>query len=122
MVNGTDAAQLWSAAPAGGAIGDGRTGANLALLAAAVGLVLGWWALRTAARGEAARARSLTVAAVVAGVTGVALGVLHVATAADGPGTGNGFAGGIVAVLLGSAAVAVGLRARSRAALTAREG
>ncbi len=54
-------------------------------------------------------------------MTGVVLGVLHVATAAAGPGTGNGFAGGIVAVLLGTAAVAGGLRARSRAIRTAWE-
>jgi hypothetical protein len=120
-----NAAQMWLAAPAGGAIGDGRTGANLALLVGAVGVALGWWALRSAARGAAggtgARVRSLAVTAIGAGVAGTALGVLHMATAAAGPGTGNGFAGAVVAVPLGLTAAAVGLRARSRTPRATRD-
>ncbi|MEU9578153.1 DUF6223 family protein [Streptomyces chilikensis] len=110
--------RMWLAAAEGGIIGDGRTGANLAL---AVGVVLGWWAVRSAGRagtggtrGGAVAAGAVAAGAVAAGAAGVALGVLHLVTVGGGPGTGNGMAGALVAVPLGLAAVVLGRRASAR--------
>ncbi|MDH6224128.1 DUF6223 family protein [Streptomyces sp. MJP52] len=106
--------RMWLAAAEGGIIGDGRTGANLALAVGAVGVVLGWWAVRSAGRAGTGGTRGGAVAAVAAGAAGVALGVLHLVTVDGGPGTGNGMAGALVAVPLGLAAVVLGRRASAR--------
>ncbi|KOT42653.1 hypothetical protein ADK41_07550 [Streptomyces caelestis] len=103
------------AAAEGGIIGDGRTGANLALGVGALGLVLGRSALtRAGGRIGVGNARIGGMAAVVVGTVGTILAVLHVATADGGPGTGNGLVGALVAVPLGCGAVLLGRRALAR--------
>jgi hypothetical protein len=66
----------------------------------------------------ALRRRSMSRAplvALAAGTAGVVVGVLVLATADGGPGTGNGVVGGGVAIVLGLAAVVLGGLARRRA-------
>ncbi|EPH41361.1 DUF6223 family protein [Streptomyces aurantiacus] len=117
------AAAALMVAAEGGAVGDGRTGANLALGVGLVGVAIGWLALaRVAGRlraGIAARmsignARTGALSAMAAGLTGMALAALHVATSSGGPGTGNGIVGAIAAIPLGLIAVALGRRALTR--------
>jgi hypothetical protein len=103
------------AAAEGGIIGDGRTGANLALGAGALGLAIGWLALaRTGGRISNGNARTGAMAAIAVGTAGTALAVLHLATASGGPGTGNGLVGAIIAVPLGLGAALLGRRALTR--------
>ncbi|MFJ9668856.1 DUF6223 family protein [Streptomyces sp. NPDC101219] len=109
------------AAAEGGIIGDGRTGANLALAAGALGLVIAWLVLsRTGRRMSTDRARTGGLAAIAAGTAGTVLAVLHLATASGGPGTGNGLVGAVVAVPLGLGAVLLGRRALTRCRSAAR--
>ncbi|MBD0424725.1 hypothetical protein H0H10_37110 [Streptomyces sp. TRM S81-3] len=103
------------AAAEGGIIGDGRTGANLALGVGVLGLAIGWSALaRVGRRTGIAKARTGGMAAIAAGMAGTVLAVLHVATSSGGPGTGNGLVGAIVAIPLGLGAVILGRRALTR--------
>ncbi|MGV9875027.1 DUF6223 family protein [Streptomyces cellulosae] len=105
------------AAAEGGIIGDGRTGAYLALAAGALGLALAWLATRRAGhRISAGNPRTGGMAAMAAGALGTVLAVLHAATADGGPGTGNGLVGAVVAVPLGLGAVLLGRRALTRSA------
>ncbi|WTB86859.1 DUF6223 family protein [Streptomyces cellulosae] len=105
------------AAAEGGIIGDGRTGAYLALAAGALGLALAWLATRRAGhRISAGNPRTGGMAAMATGALGTVLAVLHAATAAGGPGTGNGLVGAVVAVPLGLGAVLLGRRALTRSA------
>ncbi|MFF5721509.1 DUF6223 family protein [Streptomyces buecherae] len=110
----TSAATL-IAAVEGGVVGDGRTGANLALAVGALGLVLGWLALtRAGGRISTGNARTGGLAAIAVGTVSAVLAVLHLATASGGPGTGNGLVGAVVAVPLGLGAVLLGHRAHTR--------
>jgi hypothetical protein len=103
------------AAAEGGIIGDGRTGANLALGVGLFGLTLGRLALaRAGGRISAGNARIGGMSAIVVGAVGTVLAVLHAATSSGGPGTGNGLVGAIVAVPLGLGAVLLGRRALAR--------
>lgn len=103
------------AAAEGGIIGDGRTGANLALGAGALGLAIGWLVLgRVGGRFRTSSARTGGWAAVAVGTVGTVLAVLHLATASGGPGTGNGIVGAVVAVPLGLGAVFLGRRTLTR--------
>ncbi|WP_338903322.1 DUF6223 family protein [Streptomyces nigra] len=103
------------AAAEGGIIGDGRTGANLALGAGALGLAIGWLVLgRVGRRFRTSSARTGGWAAVAVGTAGTVLAVLHLATASGGPGTGNGIVGAVVAVPLGLGAVFLGRRTLTR--------
>ncbi|WP_245225251.1 DUF6223 family protein [Streptomyces smyrnaeus] len=103
------------AAAEGGVVGDGRTGANLALGAGALGLAIGWLSMaRVGRRISTGNARAGGSAAIAVGTVGVVLAVLHLATAGGGPGTGNGLVGAIVAVPLGLGAVLLGRRALTR--------
>ncbi|MFB8754955.1 DUF6223 family protein [Streptomyces sp. NPDC059852] len=104
------------AAAEGGIIGDGRTGANLALGTGALGLAIGWLVAGRVARRRAgtSSARTGGWAAVAVGTVGTVLAVLHLATASGGPGTGNGIVGAVVAVPLGLGAVFLGRRALTR--------
>ncbi|MGW1138296.1 DUF6223 family protein [Streptomyces zhihengii] len=101
------------AAAEGGIIGDGRTGANLALGAGLLGLVIGWLAVaRTGGRTGSARTGGRSAIAV--GAVGTVLAVLHLVTSSGGPGTGNGLVGAVVAVPLGLGGVFLGRRALTR--------
>ncbi|MFE5730032.1 DUF6223 family protein [Streptomyces sp. NPDC056528] len=125
------------AAAEGGIIGDGRTGANLALAAGGSGLVIGRLARVRAGNGTGngsgsgsgsgsgtgngtgtgtgtGGARTWGRVAVALGIVGAVLGVLHLVTASGGPGTGNGLVGAVVAVPLGLGSVLLGRRATSR--------
>ncbi|MEU9662542.1 DUF6223 family protein [Streptomyces chartreusis] len=105
----------------GGVIGDGRTGANLALGVGLIGVVIGRLALaRVAGRISTGNARTGGVAAVAAGLVGTALAVLHLATSSGGPGTGNGMVGAVVAIPLGLIAAALGRRTLTRSRHTER--
>ncbi|MGW5472776.1 DUF6223 family protein [Streptomyces chartreusis] len=109
------AADALTVAAEGGVIGDGRTGANLALGVGLIGVVIGWLALaRVAGRINTGNARTGGVAAVAVGLVGTALAVLHLATSSGGPGTGNGMVGAVVAIPLGLIAAALGRRALTR--------
>ena len=103
------------AAAEGGIIGDGRTGANLALGVGALGLAIGWLALaRADDRISTGNARTGGMSAIAVGLAGTVLAVLHLATSSGGPGTGNGLVGAIVAIPLGLGAVFLGRRALTR--------
>lgn len=102
------ASHVFMAAAEGGIIGDGRTGANLALGVGFVGVVIGWLAL-TRATG-----RTGALSAMAVGLAGTLLAVLHLATSDGGPGTGNGMVGAVLAIPLGLAAMALGLRGLTR--------
>ncbi|MFE7446047.1 DUF6223 family protein [Streptomyces chartreusis] len=113
------AADALTVAAEGGLIGDGRTGANLALGVGLIGVVIGWLALaRVAGRISTGNARTGGVAAVAVGLVGTALAVLHLATSSGGPGTGtgNGMVGAVVAIPLGLIASVLGRRALTRSA------
>ncbi|MFF4046499.1 DUF6223 family protein [Streptomyces chartreusis] len=111
------AADALTVAAEGGVIGNGRTGANLALGVGLIGVVIGWLALaRLAGRISTGNARTGGVAAVAVGLVGTALAVLHLATSSGGPGTGNGMVGAVVAIPLGLIASVLGRRALTRSA------
>lgn len=117
-----NASDVLMAAAEGGVIGDGRTGANLALGVGAVGVAIGWLTLaRVAGRIRTGNARTGAMSAMTVGLAGTVLAVLHLATSSGGPGTGNGLLGAIVAVPLGVIAIVLGRRGliRSRRALPA---
>ncbi|MET7552161.1 DUF6223 family protein [Streptomyces sp. NPDC005479] len=103
------------AAAEGGIIGDGRTGANLALGVGLLGLVIGWLALaRSGGRTGTGSARTGGRSAIAVGAVGTVLAVLHLATSSGGPGTGNGLVGAVAAVPLGLGGVFLGRRALTR--------
>ncbi|MEU4011494.1 DUF6223 family protein [Streptomyces pseudogriseolus] len=105
------------AAAEGGVIGDGRTGANLALAAGVLGLALARLATTRAGRRiSTGNPRTGGMAAIAMGVIGTVLAALHLATADGGPGTGNGLVGAVVAVPLGLGALLLGRRAVTRSA------
>ncbi|MEU0579785.1 DUF6223 family protein [Streptomyces griseoincarnatus] len=106
------------AAAEGGIIGDGRTGANLALVVGALGVALAWLATSRAGRRNSVNPRTAGLAAMVMGAVGTVLAVLHAATTDGGPGTGNGLVGAVVAVPLGLGAVLLGRRVLTRSAGT----
>ncbi|WAZ19157.1 DUF6223 family protein [Streptomyces cinnabarinus] len=109
------AAEVLMVAAEGGAIGDGRTGANLALGVGLIGVIIGGLALaRLGGRISTGNARVGALSAMAVGLVGVALAVLHLATSSGGPGTGNGMVGAVLAVPLGLTAMALGWRARTR--------
>jgi hypothetical protein len=102
------------AAAEGGIIGDGRTGANLALGAGALGLAIGLALARAGDRISTGNARTGGVSAIAAGLAGTVLAVLHLATSSGGPGTGNGLVGALAAIPLGLGALFLGRRALIR--------
>ncbi|MFF8393653.1 DUF6223 family protein [Streptomyces sp. NPDC016172] len=105
----------------GGVIGDGRTGANLALGVGLFGVAIGWLSLaRVAGRISTGNARTGAMAAMAVGLVGTAFAALHLATSSGGPGTGNGMVGAIGAIPLGLIAMALGRRALARSRRTER--
>lgn len=112
------AAAALMVAAEGGIIGDGRTGANLALGVGLLSLVIGWLALaRDSGRISTGKARTAGMSAIGVGMVGTVLAVLHLATSSGGPGTGNGLVGAVVAVPLGLGGVLLGRRALTRSRL-----
>ncbi|GAA0895141.1 DUF6223 family protein [Pseudonocardia zijingensis] len=99
-------AEQLAAAPAG--ITSGRLGSLVAGAVGLVGVVAGGLAL-------SGRGRTTAVTALVAGLLGAALAVLHLATSTGGFGTGSGRAGAIVALVVGLVGVALGGLATARA-------
>jgi len=84
----------------------GRLKASLAALVGLIGLVAGAVALaRPRGAGNGMRGG---VVSLVAGLLGMTLGGLVVATAGGGLGTGHGLGGGIVALVAGSIGVILG--------------
>ncbi|MGV9453170.1 DUF6223 family protein [Streptomyces sp. NPDC003635] len=115
------AAEVFTVAAEGGVIGDGRTGANLALGVGVIGVAIGWLSLaRLAGRITTGNARTGAVSAMAVGLIGVALAILHLATSSGGPGTGNGMVGAVAAIPLGLIAMALGWRALVRSRRTGR--
>lgn len=115
------ATDIFSVAAEGGAIGDGRTGANLALGVGLIGVAIGWLALtRAAGRISTGNARTGAMAAMAVGLVCTALAALHLATSSGGPGTGNGMVGAIAAIPLGLIAMILGRRALTHSRRTER--
>lgn len=106
------AADVLTVAAEGGVIGDGRTGANLALGVGLIGVAIGGLSLaRIAGRISIGNARTGAMSAMAVGLVGTALAALHLVTSSGGPGTGNGMVGAIGAIPLGLIAVTLGRRA-----------
>ncbi|MFE6132564.1 DUF6223 family protein [Streptomyces sp. NPDC056437] len=115
------ATDVLTVAAEGGVIGDGRTGANLALGMGLIGVAIGWLALaRIASRISTGNARTGAMAAMAVGLVSTPLAALHLATSSGGPGTGNGMVGAIAAIPLGLIAMALGRRALARSRRTDR--
>lgn len=97
-----------------------RLWATLGAMLALAGVVLGALALfRPASRVATPR---VTMGALGLGLVGIVNGVLNLAVATGGPGTGNGVVGAAAAVVLGMAAIAMSgiTLARSRRSLLVR--
>jgi hypothetical protein len=98
-VHGLTPRRFWATAAAG-----------LAL----VGVVIGGLALGRPASFSGTASRVGAILSLVAGLIAVINGVLNLALATGGPGTGNGVVGGAVAVVLGLIATVLGGLALSR--------
>ncbi|GAA3382971.1 hypothetical protein GCM10020369_07030 [Cryptosporangium minutisporangium] len=96
----------------------GRLTASAAGLIALIGVVLGVLALIRS--GDQRWRRAATVAPVL-GLIGIVAGGVVVATADGGLGTGNGLGGGVVALVVGAIAVALGGLAQVRSRRASRE-
>jgi hypothetical protein len=83
-----------------------RIWASIAAFVALVSVVGGWRALRSARAGRSSRTGATV--ALVAGLTGVVNGVVNLAVADGGLGTGNGVAGGAIALVLGLVGAVLG--------------
>jgi Family of unknown function (DUF6223) len=94
----------------------GRFWATLAALLGLAGVVIGGLALARSARRIGNGGRNGAIVALVAGPAALVGGVLVLAVADGGPGTGNGVVGGGMALVLGLAASVLGglVQARSR--------
>ncbi|WP_370516664.1 DUF6223 family protein, partial [Streptomyces acidiscabies] len=79
-----------------------------ALLLALAGLVVGVWALRSAARAHRAQGPGRAFTAMALGLAGAVVAAVALAGSDADVGTGNGQGGGVVAVVLALIAMAVG--------------
>ncbi|UBU15567.1 DUF6223 family protein [Nonomuraea gerenzanensis] len=93
-----------------------RIWASVAALVALAAVAAGWLALRRSSRGIGNGGRNGAVVALAGGLIGAVNGVVNLAVADGGLGTGNGVFGGAVALALGLAGTALGglVLARSR--------
>jgi uncharacterized membrane protein len=93
-----------------------RIWASVAALVALVGVVIGGLALARSRRRIGNGGRKGAIVALVAGLTGVVNGAVNLAVADGGLGTGNGVAGGALALVLGLVGAVLGwlVLARSR--------
>lgn len=86
------ARDVLTVAAEGGVIGDGRTGANLALGVGLVGVAIGRLALaRGTGRISTGSARTGATAAIVVGLVGTALAALHLVTSSGVPAPATGW-------------------------------
>lgn len=92
---------------AGYEVGTGRLVPSVAAVIALAGVVAGVLALTRSWRTGA-------VVALAAGLLGAGAGGVHAANSAGGLGTGNGLAGAVAAVVLGTIGVVVGAVALAR--------
>ncbi len=91
----------------------GRARALLGAAAGLVSLVAGWWARRVAKRGGSGRTGAM--AAVVFGLTGIILSLIHLTASAGAVfGSGSGKAGAIVALVLSGTGLIFGWLALRR--------
>jgi hypothetical protein len=97
----------------------GRLVGTTAALVALAGVVIGRLALARSAGGIGNGKRGAVVA-LVAGLTGMVVGVVNLAVADGGPGTGNGVIGGALALVLGLVAAVLGRLALTRSRRTGR--
>lgn len=99
-----------------------RIWATVAVLVSLGGVAIGGLALVRSRRGIGHGGRNGAFVAVAAGLIGVVNGALDLAVADGGLGTGNGVAGGAIALVLGLVATGLGWRvlARSRRAVPGR--
>jgi hypothetical protein len=120
-------AMLAAPAAAQGVVGTvpGRVGGSMAALVALVGVVVGGLALSRARRDRTTAAGAVTgsghdaaIVALVLGLVGVVLAVVHLATSTGAVGTGSGKAGAMVAAVLGVIGVLLGRQALSRSGST----
>jgi hypothetical protein len=93
----------------------GRLAAMIGGLLALTGAIAGGLA-----RFGARDGRSKAAIALILGPLGMIVGVIVVATADGGLGTGNGLGGGVVAIVVGLIAITLGALARIRANAVAR--
>ena len=91
-----------------------RVVATAAALLALIGAISGASAL---VRSTTRTRRRRAIAAVAAGLPSTVAGILVVATADGGPGTGNGVVGGYAAIALGLIAAGLGLVTLTRVGL-----
>lgn len=85
-----------------------RLWASAAALLALTGVVMGGLAVARPVSPFPAGGRRRATAALMAGLFGAVIGVLNLAAAKGGPGTGNGVVGAAAALVLGLVAVALG--------------
>jgi hypothetical protein len=102
-----DAAALLGAAAPISVAGSGRLGAIVAAAVGLIGVIGGGLALARSGRPGTGAGRNGAVA-LVAGLTGMVLAGLHLATSTGGVGTGNGRAGALVALVVGLIGVVLG--------------
>lgn len=96
-----------------------RMAASAAVLVGLIGAIIGGLALARSVRHSGNGGRRRAIVALVLGPIGAVIGGLIVVTADGGVGTGNGVAGGVVAMIVGLIGVGLGwlALARSRRAL-----
>lgn len=98
-----------------------RFWATTAALLALVGVIIGGFALVRPINRIGTASGWRGAVALVVGLVAAANGVLNVAVANGGPGTGNGVVGGAAAFVLGLIAIAIGGLALARSRRTALE-
>jgi hypothetical protein len=93
----------------------GRAKALVGVAAGLISLVIGWWAKARSAKGTSS-VRTSVVVALVLGITGIVLSIVHLSTSAGAVfGSGSGKAGAIFALLLSLIGMTLGWQAlRSR--------
>ncbi|PVZ13139.1 DUF6223 family protein [Actinomycetospora cinnamomea] len=97
----------------------GRFWSLVAMPVGLAGVVLGGWALVRSGRGAR---RNRAIVALAAGLVATVVGAVVVAAADGGPGTGHGIVGGVLAVVVGLAAVLLGGAALVRSRRAAGRG
>ena len=97
----------------------GRLTSILTGVVALISIVIGRQALARST-GPIGSRRPKAMAALIVGLTGVALSMLHLALATGGFGTGSGKLGAIVALILGLVGTALGMMALARSRRIAR--